>query len=359
MIGGSFTAFTVNTKELLTVNPSTSRTVTVIVAEPNSLVAGRTVTVRLAPLPPRRMFAFGTSWRFDDAPVTTRPPAGVSTSPTVKEIALVGVSSLVTWLAMTEIEGAWFTGVTLTTKFVLLVPPVPSVTVSVIVVVPDCLASGVTVRARLVPVPPRRMFALGTSPGFEEKAVTARFAAGDSTSRTVKGSTPVAPPSSMVWFAGGEIRGRSFTGLTVRMKVRLAIPKLVSCTNTVMEAVPLWFVAGVMMIVRLLPLPPKTRFALGTRFVFDDRPDNVSSVAGVAESPTMNGIAGVGVSSAVIWLAMVDTVGMTLPAGQTKTVKARVTLSIPSLTVTATTAVPVPVLEGEARRTEPFVAPAA
>ena len=357
MIGGSFTAITVNTKELFTANPSASRSVTVIIAEPNWLVAGVTVTVRFVPLPPKRMFAFGTSSRFDDSPVTTRLAAGVSTSPTVNGIAPVGVSSLVTKSAMAEISGASFNGVTLTTKFVLLVPPVPSDTVSVIVVAPNWLGSGVMVNARLVPVPPRRILALGTSPGFEELAVTVRVATGVSTSRTVKGNTPVASPSLMVWFAGGEIEGRSFTGLTVRVNVRLAIPKFVSFTNTAMEALPLWFVAGSTVTVRLLPLPSKTILEVGTRFVFDERADNTSKLAGVTESPTVKGIAAVDVSSVVIWLGMADTVGMTLPAGQTKTVKARVTLSIPSLTVTATTAVPVPELEGEARRTDPFVPP--
>ena len=253
--------------------------------------------------------------------------------------------------------GASFTGVTLTTKFVLLVPPVLSLADSVMVAAPNWLGNGVRARARLVPVPPRRMLVLGTSPGFDVLAVTVRFAAGVSTSRTVKGNRMVVLSSLMVWFAGGEISGRSFTGLTVRLNVRLLRPKLVSFTNTVMDAIPLSFVAGVMVTVRLLPVPPKPMFALGTRSGFEDRPDKFSKLAGVTESPTVNGMAGVGVSSAVIWLAMAEMDGITLPDGQTKTVKVRVTLLTPSLTVTATTAVPVPLFEGDARRTEPFVAP--
>ena len=138
----------------------------------------------------------------------------------------------------------------------------------------------------------------------------------------------------------------------------MAIPKFVSFTNNVMDPLPFWLSAGVTVTVRLLPAPPKTMFAFGTRFVFEDKPDKVNKVAGVAESPTVNGMAAVGVSSAVTWLVMAETVGMTLPVGQTKTVKVRVIVLAPSLTVTATTAAPVPVLEGDDRRTEPLVAPA-
>ena len=58
------------------------------------MVAGVIVTVRLVPLPAKRMAAFGTSCRFDDVPVTTRLTAGVSASLMVKA-TIFGVSSLV------------------------------------------------------------------------------------------------------------------------------------------------------------------------------------------------------------------------------------------------------------------------
>ena len=70
-----------------------------------------TVTVRLAPLPPKTMFAFGTSVVLDEVPVRVKLPAAVSTSPMVKAMALVAVSSLVLWLAMSEIVGLSLTDV--------------------------------------------------------------------------------------------------------------------------------------------------------------------------------------------------------------------------------------------------------
>src|SRR6266498_571463 len=54
IVGGSFTAFTVNTKLSLALN-CPSLTVTVIVAVPFWLSVGLTVTVRFAPEPPNPM----------------------------------------------------------------------------------------------------------------------------------------------------------------------------------------------------------------------------------------------------------------------------------------------------------------
>ena len=56
---------------------------------PEWFAAGVTVTVRLAPVPPNTMFAFGTRAVFDELPVTIRLAAAVSTSPTVKASAPV------------------------------------------------------------------------------------------------------------------------------------------------------------------------------------------------------------------------------------------------------------------------------
>ena len=85
---------TVNTNVSDDVNEP-SETVTVIVVVPDWFKAGLTVTVRLAPEPPNTIFASGTRALFDEEPVTTRLAAAVSTSPTVKPIAPVGVSSAV------------------------------------------------------------------------------------------------------------------------------------------------------------------------------------------------------------------------------------------------------------------------
>jgi hypothetical protein len=105
MVGASFTAFTVSTKVSLAVREP-SLTVTVIVALPFWLAAGVTVTVRLAPLPPKTMFPLGTNPVLEELPLSVRLPAAVSASPTVNAIAPVGVSSLVVWSAMFEIVGA-------------------------------------------------------------------------------------------------------------------------------------------------------------------------------------------------------------------------------------------------------------
>ncbi len=68
--------------------------------------AGVMVTVRLAPLPPKMMLAFGTNVVLDELPETVKLPAAVSASSTVKAMAPVGVFSQVDWSEMSEIVGA-------------------------------------------------------------------------------------------------------------------------------------------------------------------------------------------------------------------------------------------------------------
>src|SRR5882672_5351595 len=99
IVGASFTELTVSWKLVLVLN-CPSLTVTVIVAHPNWLAAGVSVTVRFAPLPPKTMFAFGTSVRSDEPPLTVKP------------MVLDGVSSLVTWAGMLEIVGALLVALT-------------------------------------------------------------------------------------------------------------------------------------------------------------------------------------------------------------------------------------------------------
>ena len=94
MVGGSFTALTVNTKLALALN-CPSLTVTVIVAVAFWLGAGLTVTVRFAPEPPKTMFPFGTRAGLDELPLNVKLPAAVSPSPTVKLSAPVDVSSAI------------------------------------------------------------------------------------------------------------------------------------------------------------------------------------------------------------------------------------------------------------------------
>jgi hypothetical protein len=90
MVGGVFTAFTVNTKVSLALFVP-SLTLTVIVAVPIWSAAGVTVTVRLLPLPPKTMLLNGTSARFDESFPNVRLPTDVSASPIVKGSAAVAV----------------------------------------------------------------------------------------------------------------------------------------------------------------------------------------------------------------------------------------------------------------------------
>ena len=66
-----------------------------IVLVPLALATGLSVSVRLAPLPPRAMPPAATTPRSDDVAVTVSEPTAVSTSPTVKAMAPVDVSSSV------------------------------------------------------------------------------------------------------------------------------------------------------------------------------------------------------------------------------------------------------------------------
>ena len=90
MVGGVF-GLTVNTK-FVDVVSAPSLTVTVMVDVPLPPEAGVTTTLRLAPLPPNVMLAFGTSVVFDELPASVKLASGVSASPTVKAIGAVGVS---------------------------------------------------------------------------------------------------------------------------------------------------------------------------------------------------------------------------------------------------------------------------
>src|SRR2546425_914054 len=108
IVGAVFAvALTVNTKLSLAVRLP-SLTVTVIVAVPLWLRAGVTVTVLLAPEPPRTMFAVGTKVGLEDAPVTVRLPAAVWASPTVKAMGAVAVFWFMERSAMLEIVGGVF-----------------------------------------------------------------------------------------------------------------------------------------------------------------------------------------------------------------------------------------------------------
>ena len=85
---------------------------------------------------------------------------------------------------------------------------------------------------------------------------------------------------------------------TVRTNESLAV-RVPSLTLTVTVVVPVWFVTGVMVTVRLVPLPPNAMLALGTRVVLAEVPLTVRLDAGVSASLIEKGIAAVGVLGGV------------------------------------------------------------
>ena len=175
----------------------------------------------------------------------------------------------------------------------------PSLTEMVIVDDPAWPGTPVTVTVRFEPVPPSTTLLSGTRVGFEELLVTVRLANGVSTSPIVNGTGPVAPPMVIVWSAMLETVGGSFTGLTVTTNVVLLLSRP-SLTVTVIVAVPLWFVAGVTVTVRLAPLPPNTMLFVGTRVVLEEALFKTRLAAEVSASPTVKLSGPVIVSSLIV-----------------------------------------------------------
>ena len=129
-------------------------------------------TLRLASLPPNTMLASATSVASEDVPESVRLLAGVSGSPMVKAIAAVGIFSSVLWGPIALMVGGSFTALTVNTN-VTEASRAPSLTVTVMSVVPDWPNDGVRTTLRLAPFPPpKAMFAFGTRVVFEEVPVT-------------------------------------------------------------------------------------------------------------------------------------------------------------------------------------------
>ncbi len=100
-----FGAVTVTTKLSLALK-APSLTVTVIVLVPVCPAAGVTLTVRLAPLPPKTIPLSGTSAGLLEVPLTVKLPTAVSMSPTVNPIAPVPVFTGMDRSAISPIVGA-------------------------------------------------------------------------------------------------------------------------------------------------------------------------------------------------------------------------------------------------------------
>src|ERR1051325_3248141 len=146
---------------------------------------------------------------------------------------------------------------------------VPSLTVTVMRVVPVALREGSSVTVRLAPAPLKRMFVLGRRVVLLEVPLKARLRVAVSTSPMVNG-TVIGVSSFVCWFRMSEMVGRSLTGLTVRTNELLEVVPAGSWTVMMTVAVPFWFAAGTSVTVRLEALPPKLMAESGNKDGFDD-----------------------------------------------------------------------------------------
>src|SRR6266567_3546350 len=92
---------------------------------------------------------------------------------------------------------------------------VPSLTVRVIVAVPNAFTAGIIVTVRLLLAPPKTMLVLGTRLGTEDVAERIRALAEVSASPIVNGIGLVAVSSGVVWLVMVEIVGRPLTAKTL------------------------------------------------------------------------------------------------------------------------------------------------
>ena len=247
----------------MAVPPAPSLTLKVTVALPFWSATGVRVTVRLKPEPPKTILETGKRAGLLEAALTSRLVAAVSTSLKVKPRAAELPSSLTTWSAMAEMVGASFTGVTVKRKLVEAVPPTPSLTVRLIRVVPLWLVAGLIKRARLVPLPPRVMLALGTSKRLVEVALTLKLAGEVSIAHIKEHRTKHRVLKTALRSNRGDHRW-VVGAVTVKLKLVVAQAKVgIHHGKIEVLAVPTWLSAGVRVQVRLDPEPPKTIFESG------------------------------------------------------------------------------------------------
>ena len=144
------------------------------------------------------MFESGTRVAFNDRPDNVKLAAAVSISPIVTGIALTGTSSIVVRFAIDAIVGGSFTATTVSWNDVE-VEALPSLTLTVIVVVPNWLGAGTTVTARLEPAPLKVMLPFGTRLPFDEAPDIVKLDAGVSRSPIITGIALTGVSSIVVW----------------------------------------------------------------------------------------------------------------------------------------------------------------
>ena len=234
--------------------------------------------------------------------------------------------------------GGSFMGLTVSAKLSLADAPSGSVTVMVMTADPNASGCGVMVTMRFESSPPKTIPVSSTSAGLEEVPVSVSEAAADSTSPTIKGIGPVDESSLVLCAPMSEMTGGSFTPSTVRRNV-VELVALPSVTRTVIVAVPVLFVAGVMTSARLEPLPPTRMAAFGTRAWSLDVAVTTRFPAAVSTSLTIKGTS-IGASSVVVRSLMPERVGTSFTG---VTVSVNVKLEEPnavSVTVRVTAASP-------------------
>src|SRR5256885_17039041 len=100
--------------------------------------------------------------------------------------------------------------------------------------------------------------------------------------------------------------GEAFPTTSRNVSLALFVPSL---TVTVIVALPVWLVAGVMLTVRLAPEPPNTMLAFGTSVGLEEEPLTTKLSGGVSASLTVKAIGPVAPPSGTNWSGMLEMVG--------------------------------------------------
>ena len=141
-------------------------------------------------------------------------------------------------MPMPEIVGKSLTDATFNTNVSVAINPPASVTVSVIVVLPNWLSAGVIVAVRFAPLPPKTMLALGTRVVFDDVAATTRVPAAVCASPTINGMAPVATSSLVTWSStllidGGVLAGSSLSTIVSTAVVTVPSNPLASPSTSI------------------------------------------------------------------------------------------------------------------------------
>lgn len=221
--------------------------VKVIVAEPLLLAADVITAWQLGADPEITTLALGITVVLDETALTLPLHVTVeSMSAIVNVIADEATSSSEDLLVIADIVGASLTGFTVNRNAevaVLAGIGVPlSVSVRVIVAVPDRFAAGVMVAIQFGAVPVMTIFPLGTKVVLLEVPATLEQKIVESVSEIVK-AIPAVAVSSLVDFAAmAEITGAMFAWFTVNVKVFVVVSagngRPLSVKTTVIVVVP-------------------------------------------------------------------------------------------------------------------------